>query len=301
MSLVKWDNARQAIIEAKSVDELAEIVNMAEAYRYALKQAKEAPEVVNAATEIKIRAERRAGEFLKNMHKNTGQLKRGPQLPQSTGTTTATLAEMGITKDQSSKWQRLASIPEEQFEENIETIKDRVELLSTKKVLSGGLFSSVKSEWYTPKKIIEGVVRLFGQIDLDPCSNDKENPTVPALNHFTKEDDGLSHEWIGKVYMNPPYGSDIPDWVEKVYWEYTKGTTTEAVCLVPARTDTAWFNSLECFPRLFIKGRLQFSGYHNSAPFPSALFYLGDRVEDFVRIFSDLGVTYTRYEQLSAS
>ena len=54
MYLQKWDKARRAIAEANSVDELATIIDMAEAYRYALKQAKEGTEVVNQATEIKL-------------------------------------------------------------------------------------------------------------------------------------------------------------------------------------------------------------------------------------------------------
>jgi hypothetical protein len=43
------------------------------------------------------------------MPKATGTLKRGKELPQSTDTTTGTLAELGITKDQSSQWQKLGA------------------------------------------------------------------------------------------------------------------------------------------------------------------------------------------------
>ena len=48
----------------------------------------------------------------------------------------------------------------------------------------------------------------MGEIDLDPCSNSKAQPNVPALNHFTVEDDGLEQKWFGRVYMNPPYGRE---------------------------------------------------------------------------------------------
>ena len=71
--------------------------------------------------------------------------------------------------------------------------------------------SSESSEWYTPSHIIELTLELFnGAIDTDPCSNSKSNPNVPARNLYTKDDDGLAQTWYGSVYMNPPYGVEIP-------------------------------------------------------------------------------------------
>ena len=44
------------------------------------------------------------------------------------------------------------------------------------------------------------------------------------------------------------------------------------VCLVPARTDTAWWHEHVIKHEVrFIKGRLKFGGAKNSAPFPSAV------------------------------
>ena len=73
MELIKWEKARSAIAEAKSVDELKLIRDKAEAWRYAAKQAKESLIVQNDIAEIKIRAERRAGELLKEMPKAQGK------------------------------------------------------------------------------------------------------------------------------------------------------------------------------------------------------------------------------------
>jgi len=82
---------------------------------------------------------------------------------------------------------------------------------------------------------------MWGEIDLDPCSNSHEEPNVPAKTHFTREDDGLAQDWHGRVYMNPPYGYEIAEWVDRLCQQYEQGSVIEAITLVPARTDTAWF------------------------------------------------------------
>ena len=153
-------------------------------------------------------------------------------------------------------------------------------------------FSSRTGEWRTPKHIIERVVHFLGGIDLDPCSDSKAHPNVPATRHFIEEDDGLRHYWYGRVYMNPPYGDDIAGWVEHLRNEFLQGRTTEAIALVPARTDTRWFRKLASFPKCFVHGRLKFGNASNSAPFPSVVIYLGPESERFVRAFAEIGTVY---------
>jgi len=72
MQLQRWEAAKSAIVAARSVDEVKLIRDWAEAYRYAMKQAGEAPETIRIVEEIKLRSERRAGEFLKKMEKQHG-------------------------------------------------------------------------------------------------------------------------------------------------------------------------------------------------------------------------------------
>ena len=155
------------------------------------------------------------------------------------------------------------------------------------------LFTSGNPEWYTPPEIIEAVLDLFGgTIDLDPCSNTEgDRPHVPAAAHYTREDDGLSRAWHGRVYMNPPYGRGIRPWIEKIRTEYEAGRVTAAVVLVKSATDTAWFRILsEKYPRCEVAGRLKFSGCGSPAPFPSTVFYLGDQVQRFAKVFGGFGV-----------
>lgn len=154
--------------------------------------------------------------------------------------------------------------------------------------LSGSVhFSTTSPDWHTPTHIIQGAIQVLGEIDLDPCAD--MGKSVPAAKHYTFEDDGLLRAWSGRVYMNPPYGSAIGEWVRKLKEEYEGGGVKEAIALVPARTDTEWFGALRDYPRLFVKGRLKFSQHQNSAPFPSCLFYLGDNGQKFVEAFDGVG------------
>lgn len=151
--------------------------------------------------------------------------------------------------------------------------------------------SSESQEWYTPKEVVDSVIAALGEIDIDPCSNSHENPNVPAKVYYTKEDDGLSKDWYGRLYMNPPYGRDVKKWADKALAEIAAGRVTEAVILVAARTDTRAFEALADTCRCWcaVKGRLKFSGCENSAPFPSAIFYFGTNASTFYHHFVEMG------------
>lgn len=157
-------------------------------------------------------------------------------------------------------------------------------------------YSSNSEEWYTPPHIIERVVEFFDVIDLDPCSNSNAAPNVPAKVVYTKEDDGLVQPWDGRVYMNPPYGDEIGQWVRRMVELYQLRRVEAAIALLPARTDTAWFAELWRYPLCFIRGRLRFSNSPTGAPFPSVIAYLGDDLKGFARWFGDLGHIVIEHE-----
>lgn len=184
-----------------------------------------------------------------------------------------------------------------------ETIEERWERLGKEEKFGNSTpdpmavhYSSETAEHYTPRHIVEMVNECLGEIDLDPCSNSHDAPNVPADLHYTAEDDGLTQEWRGRVYMNPPYGRQIGEWIDKLCAEYTAGNVTEAIALVPARVDTQWWVRLnEAHPFVcFVMGRLSFVGNDNNAPFPSALVYLGSNFEKFYYTFVGLGDVYQR-------
>lgn len=121
MELVRYDNARRALAEYKTVDEVKDFRDKAVAVEAYAKQANDFTLERDAAI-ARVRAERKCGELLRDMEKAKGVLKQGTHLPQSSDATTGakTLSEMGVTKDQSSKWQKLANIPEDEFEKAID-------------------------------------------------------------------------------------------------------------------------------------------------------------------------------------
>lgn len=88
--------------------------------------------------------------------------------------------------------------------------------------------------------------------------------------YYTKKEDGLSQQWHGNCWMNPPYGREIGKWMKKALEASKEGALV--ACLVPARTDTAWWHEYAMKGEIrFIRGRLKFGGSQNSAPFPSAV------------------------------
>jgi phage N-6-adenine-methyltransferase len=128
-------------------------------------------------------------------------------------------------------------------------------------------FSSETDQWGTPIDLFQELDRRWN-FTLDVCA-DESNHKVDR--YFTREDDGLAQTWAPEVcWMNPPYGREISAWMRKAHAESLEGATV--VCLVPARTDTAWWHDYAMRGRIeFLRGRLKFGDAKNSAPFPSAL------------------------------
>ena len=129
------------------------------------------------------------------------------------------------------------------------------------------MFSSIRDDWETPQDFFEKLNEEFG-FTLDPCCSIR---TAKCDKYFTKEQDGLKQDWSKDVvFMNPPYGKTIAEWMKKAYEESLNGATV--VCLVHSRTDTRWFHDWVYGKAeiRFVKGRLKFDG-KGSAPFPSLI------------------------------
>jgi len=293
--LVRWDRAKQAIIEAHSVDELKLIRDQAEAYRYALRLAGEAPEIIRKAEEIKVRAERRAGELLINTDKDMGG--RPPiNLSEPRTSLSPSYTELGIDRRDAAIWQKIASIPEEKFEQYIAT-EPEITTAGALRVAKGTHVSknSGDNEWYTPVELIEAARKVLEVIDLDPASHPDANKIIKADRFYSIENDGLGHEWHGKIWMNPPYAADmIGKFTNKLVKHYEEDDIDEAIVLTNNATETKWFQemlqsaSAICFPA----NRIKFWSPEKSPATPlqgQAIFYFGKRAVVFAGAFEVFG------------
>lgn len=152
-----------------------------------------------------------------------------------------------------------------------------------------------ENEWYTPSKYIDLARAVLGEIDLDPASSDKAQETVRAARHFTVADNGLRHEWNGRVWLNPPYAQPlIYQFVEKMVEERSAGRVTAGVMLTHNYTDTAWFHKgAEIADAIcFTRGRIAFLDSDGGTCAPTqgqTFFYFGDDIPKFAATFLEVG------------
>lgn len=152
--------------------------------------------------------------------------------------------------------------------------------------------SSGCTEWYTPSWLTSLCSELMGGIDLDPASCEVANRTVGATCYYTKEDDGLSRDWFGNVFMNHPFGKPeqacvrsktdpsrflcnkkrckergyhmeryVPgnsDWINRFIEQYEADKFRRGVALTFASTSEDWFKPLYQFPRCWLYKRVHF-------------------------------------------
>jgi len=288
--------AKKALADASSFNEIKEIHDVAVAAE-AYARARNAHDAFWLAVEVKLRAERKAGQLLKEMGLNPGRPKKYSQ--------DATISELGISKDESSRWQRIASIPDFLFEKYLITApeKGQAGLLS----LAASLLPHVaratgEIEWYTPEYLIEPVRTLMKTIDVDPASSDIANEIIKANKYYTIEDDGLTKKWGGNVYMNPPYSQPlVTEFCNLLVEKYRMGEIKQACVLVNNATETGFYQNMMniCKAICFIKGRVQFidkKGNSMGAPLQGqTLLYFGDNYKEFGEIFSEFGVVLYAY------
>lgn len=154
--------------------------------------------------------------------------------------------------------------------------------------------SRTSDEWLTPAELVQAAERMLGGIDLDPAAD--VDRLVPADNHYTIAEDGLAsaNPWHGKLLLNPPVEEKlIAKFVAKLLSQRACGNATEAILLVPARTNERWFRRLRTNVRAFI-AKPEF-GSVQGMPEPIVAIYLGDRTNRFYAEFERLGDCYVPF------
>lgn len=111
------------------------------------------------------------------------------------------------------------------------------------------MLSSKTNEYKTPPYIMTSARAVLGKIDLDPASTDEANKIVKANKIYTIEDNGLRFPWLGRVWLNPPYGksgkhSNQERWLRYLIYQYQVGNTRSAIVLTRAAVGYNWFSDL---------------------------------------------------------
>lgn len=303
-SLATISKARKALASARTLDDVLTIRDKAKAVETYVKAAGESLTVQNDASEIKLRAERKAGEITskmetaKNQHDAKAKCASNGELP---ATKKEQLEDVGVSKMQASRFEKLAEMTDEDFETAIEEIKsgDGAELTrsSLVKKVNGAHVgnNSTENEWYTPPIYIDAARDVMGSIDLDPASSKIANTTVKATTFYSQSNNGLTKKWTGNVWLNPPYESGV---IEQFIAKLLNDSPTQWIVLVNNATETKWGQSLlqvasaVCFPKSRIR-YLADDGEERKTPLQGQMFcYSGRRTQRFVDIFTEFGVTW---------
>ena len=174
VSLARYDAARHALQAAHSVDEVKDIRDKAQAMAAYARQAKDT-ELLEWATEIKVRAERRAGEMLRDMAERGERATKGNPQMSHAATFGPTLDVLGINRSQSSRWQKLAAVPEDKFEQAVAAAKEIAGAVTTAALLRlgrDGAQAQREAQRSANATLVEGVappsLGTYATIVIDP-------------------------------------------------------------------------------------------------------------------------------------
>lgn len=175
-------------------------------------------------------------------------------------------------------------------------------------------------EWYTPSPFVEAAREVMGAIDLDPASHIEANVRVKASRFYDMIDNGLERQWKGRVFINPPGGKGpdgkplVPQFWGHLMHEWAHDNTEQAIWIgysleqLQTLQRVSFKSPLDfpiCIPHrriAFIENEAKKAARRekliaegkdpDKASGPSHsnyVTYLGPKVDDFVRVFSELG------------
>lgn len=208
----------------------------------------------------------------------------------------------------------------EKADDGDETAKEQVELLDAEKQSIHGAYTTVQEttdsndsedddpdsdgddieqfisqqtdEWSSPPEVVRPLDDAVGGFDLDPCSGAEQSQFAEET--YTADDDGLSQEWFGNVWVNPPY-SDMGPWSEKAATEAACDGVDRVVFLCKGDSSTQWWQAAAESASLItaIDGRLSFGDGDSAAPFASHILVFGEVGSELVDALEDQGTNLT--------
>ena len=245
-----------------------------------------------------LMAEVRLGELLSELPETPG--KRTDLQPVDTDVQRSkkeVIQSLGLSLRSANRFETLAknqSICERMSKE----ARDSGEIISRTSILKAiakkpfVINNSGYTEWYTPKQYITSAWKVMGSIDLDPASSKEAQKIVKATKYYDIEENGLTKEWTGNVWLNPPYSS-VKLFINKLLDSKFK----QAIVLVNNATETEWFARLaeKSSAMVFHTGRIRFAtpeseGEGTTPCMQGQVFaYCGPAAEKFLEEFSQYG------------
>lgn len=141
---------------------------------------------------------------------------------------------------------------------------------------------------FTPHDFMTPIYAAFGKVDIDPCAHPL-SPVVARRRIILSEGrDGLVEDWSGRLaYVNPPF-SQLLKWLRRAHDQWLVGNVETVICLVPVRTDSAWFHdTLSAAADIYLlRGRVRFlnsAGKGQHTPFSLMVIALGATAEQKAR------------------
>lgn len=191
LSIIKWDKIRHEIETSKDIDVLINMKDRLKAYQVLAEQSKQSAEVQSKIAIYKARADRKCGEWLaENVRKGNEQGSNQRDIVKSKD---VTLQNIGVTKNESSRLQKIAAIPEEKFEEILQEAE-----VETKKITNNMLVQIAKE---SEKEM---------RIDKEKESRGKQIADVDIRHGDFKDvlDDVYN---IDAIITDPPYPAEFLD------------------------------------------------------------------------------------------
>lgn len=253
--LAKLETARDLILAAKTVDEAKDLADKAAAAEIWAKRSKLGLEVQNHAAEIKIRAERRAGELLAMLERKPKiGLRKGKDAPPSSSNGqrseyAQTLEKSGATRQEANRWERVARVPELAFERAIASAKEARKEITTSTVLGSKGDPASMQDRRTPRWLFELLDKRFGPFVLDAFAQ-PHNALCPRF--LTRTEDGCIHPWEDITFANPEFEDMVRPLAHAVA-EAERGV--RSIIVSPVGCSQEWYHQLAIRGTIYVPDR----------------------------------------------